>query len=76
MIEKENLNEYQKPKILESLESHNAKFTSKFVAKGNGIACPNCGKELYDSNPLIMLTSFPAKYAIHCKNCNYVGTRF
>lgn len=41
----------------------------------NGIACPNCGKELYDSNPNIKLTSNPPQKHIHCESCNYKGHR-
>ena len=41
----------------------------------NGIACPKCGTELYDSNPMITLTSIPPKKNIHCNKCDYVGYR-
>lgn len=41
----------------------------------NGIACPKCGEELYDSNPMITLASNPPQKNIHCSKCNYVGYR-
>ena len=41
----------------------------------NGIACPKCGEELYDSNPMITLTSMPPKKSVHCSKCDYVGYR-
>ena len=41
----------------------------------NGIACPRCGEELYDTNPSIELTSYPPKKDIHCNNCKYTGYR-
>jgi len=41
----------------------------------NGISCPKCGSELYDSNPMITLTSMPAQKNTHCSKCNYVGFR-
>lgn len=41
----------------------------------NGIACPNCGEELYDSNPMMTLTSMPLKKNVHCSKCDYVGYR-
>jgi len=41
----------------------------------NGIACPECGEELLDSNPMITLTSYPAKKNINCSKCDYVGYR-
>ena len=40
----------------------------------NAIACPECGKELYDSEPNIILTSYPPKKSIHC-DCGYRGYR-
>lgn len=41
----------------------------------NGIACPECGEELWDSNPSCTLTSNPPQKNIHCPNCNYRGFR-
>ena len=41
----------------------------------NGIACPVCGKELWDSNPSITLTSNPAQYNVHCPACGHRGYR-
>jgi len=41
----------------------------------NGIACPKCGKELWDSNPMLTLTSNPPKKDIHCPACDYRGYR-
>ena len=40
----------------------------------NGIACPRCGSELWDSNPMITLTSNPPKKNVHC-TCGYRGYR-
>lgn len=42
--------------------------------KHNGIECPECGKELYDTNPQTVLASLPPKKAIHCK-CGFKGYR-
>ena len=41
----------------------------------NGIACPACGKELWDTNPCLTLTSNPPQKNIHCPNCGYIGYR-
>ena len=41
----------------------------------NGIACPECGKELYDSDPTQELESYPPQKKIKCVHCNYEGTR-
>ena len=41
----------------------------------NGIACPKCGEELYDSCPNATLTSNPPQKNIHCEKCGYRGYR-
>ena len=41
----------------------------------NGIACPSCGAELFDTSPLVVLTSSPAQKHIHCNGCSYKGYR-
>jgi len=66
--------------LLKSLEQHNAEKMKTIVSwfgykEKNGIACPDCGEELYDSDPMLTLTSFPAKKNIHCDNCHYLGYR-
>jgi DNA-directed RNA polymerase subunit RPC12/RpoP len=43
--------------------------------KSNGIACPKCGNELMDTNPMMTLTSYPAQKNIHCPKCGYTGYR-
>jgi hypothetical protein len=39
----------------------------------NGVMCPNCAAELWDSNPMFLLTSNPAQKNVHCPNCKYKG---
>ena len=41
----------------------------------NNFACPNCGKELWDTNPTVLLTSYPPRKQISCIECGYAGTR-
>lgn len=41
----------------------------------NGIACPMCGGELYDSMPSITLASNPPQKNVHCSNCKFCGYR-
>jgi hypothetical protein len=41
----------------------------------NGIACPECGKELYDTKPNEILTSDPAQKETNC-DCGYNGYRY
>ena len=69
---------FKKP--LKSLEQHDSDRLKSFnwnssKPQKNGIACPECGEELYDSDPMVTLTSFPAKKNVHCENCNYSGYR-
>jgi DNA-directed RNA polymerase subunit RPC12/RpoP len=42
----------------------------------NGISCPNCGDELYDTDPTTELLSFPPQKRIHCAKCDYKGLRY
>lgn len=42
----------------------------------NGIACPKCGVELMDSQPMMMLASNPPQKNIHCSTCDYKGLRY
>ena len=41
----------------------------------NGIECPKCGCELFDSAPMITMTSSPPKKSIMCNACGYTGYR-
>ena len=41
----------------------------------NDIACPQCGRELFDSAPSITLMSDPPQKNIHCEICDYRGFR-
>lgn len=42
----------------------------------NGIACPRCGAELYDTNPDRTLTTYPPQRNTNCGSCPYTGTRY
>lgn len=66
-----------------TLAKHQANRAEMFLAQGdvnrprpNGIACPNCAKELMDSNPACVLTSNPPQKNTHCPACGYRGYRF
>jgi len=67
---------------MKTLEQHNAERYEAFreldaMSKphANGIACPKCGKELWDSNPMCVLTSNPPQKNVHCPSCGYRGYR-
>lgn len=50
-------------------------YTNADKPRSNGIACPSCGDELFDSNPSVVLTTWPAKFSVHCNTCDYSGFR-
>ena len=63
-------------KKLKNLDEHNdapAQIHSNIFSNSprlNGIACPNCGEELYDSRPMVVLTSLPAKKTFIVQSVN------
>ena len=66
---------------MRSLEEHNTERLELFAElldamkpQPNGIACPACGLELWDSDPGTTLTSNPPQKNIHC-SCGYSGYR-
>lgn len=61
------LNEFNKERINRELNSNEPVL--------NGIECPECSSELYDSSPMVTLSSYPAKKSIHCQRCSYRGYR-
>jgi DNA-directed RNA polymerase subunit RPC12/RpoP len=44
--------------------------------KPNGISCPECTAELWDTDPRITLTSNPPQKNIHCPECGFRGLRY
>jgi DNA-directed RNA polymerase subunit RPC12/RpoP len=63
---------------LKSISQHEAETWESFEAQRklnephpNGLACPKCGAELWDSNPMIVLASYPPQKNVHCPSCNY-----
>lgn len=64
------LTEYNKEK--ENIYKELYNFTKP---KKNGIACPNCGDELYDSEPYLITASIPPKTKVECKKCGYKDYR-
>lgn len=62
-------------KKLISLEEHNKRARAVNETGGNGIACPNCGSELFDHKDSIILTTLN-QYPTFCRACNYRGIRY
>ena len=44
-------------------------------SRPNGIACPECGSELLDTDTAQPLSSSPPRLAIHCEHCRFRGYR-
>lgn len=64
---------------MKTLSEYNNEFLGSHHApqeSGNNIACPTCGKELFDSSPNIVLTSNPPQYNVHCRECGFKGYRY
>ena len=67
---------------LKSLSDHNHEKQAQWQwqsivnSRPNGIACPECGEELLDTNPDTMLLSAPPQFRVHCSSCAYTGTRY
>ena len=67
-------------KKLKTLDQHNSTAVYSFdfnKPEPNGIACPKCSEELYDSLPIMTLMSIPPKKNVVCmkENCGYIGYR-
>ena len=65
---------------LVSLEEFNKRAresygVSRNQSRPNGIACPECGEELWDKNRLECLTSWPPRRDVYCITCGYHGNR-
>ena len=59
---------------LKSLKDHNDGKVFDAYGGGSfksGLACPKCGSELYYNNPNMVLTSYPPKRSVECKNCKH-----
>ena len=62
-------------KSLISLEDwNNRKVQAKPEICWNGIACPECGKELFDSTPSCVLCCNPPRVGVACA-CGFHGSR-
>jgi hypothetical protein len=66
---------------MKSLEEHNQErsiaYQDIFDSKPtpNGIECPECKGELYDTQPNMVLASYPPMKNVGCLRCKYSGYR-
>jgi len=66
---------------MKSLEEHNQERSDDYQGiynpnpKPNGIECPKCKEELHDTQPNMVLTSYPPKKNVGCLKCGYKGYR-
>lgn len=63
---------------LEDFNSRIDKYYSENISdeRPNGIACPICNMELFDSNPTKILLSLPPQVEVHCQACGCRGYRY
>ena len=63
---------------LKTLEEFNHEMLKEYYPaedkNKNGIACPKCGEELYDTDGVVLLL-YPPQKKIHCAKCDYEGRR-
>jgi hypothetical protein len=45
------------------------------VPRRNGIACPECKDELWDTEPDCTIETSPAQKKVNCRGCGYKGFR-
>lgn len=66
---------------METLDDYNRRrrqeqrYADSSQPKPNGIACPECGSEMLDTQPNVTLTSNPPQKNVHCPKCGYAGYR-
>ena len=60
-------------------DAKRAKYWKAVLPAPNGIECPVCQEELWDSYPRqegrLMLTNAPPSQNVHCPDCGYAGYR-
>jgi len=68
------------PQPMKTLDQHNTErrkqieeLRQSLQPHPNGIACPKCSAELWDTDPMMMLASCPPQKNVHCPSCGYRG---
>lgn len=68
---------------MKTLAEHNAERKAAYKAQQeamephpNGIACPKCLTELWDSSPYVVLDGISALKDVHCTACGFRGYAF
>lgn len=60
-----------KLKTIEEYNKEKQKFYDFMNNNRTGIACPQCGDEMLETNPGVILTSNPPQKNVHCPTCKY-----
>lgn len=62
---------------MRTLENHNKDVQAAYTyPKLNGVACPNCGEELYDRDGTVLCSNPPQRNIICLEEgCGYTGYR-
>ena len=59
---------------MKTIEEYEAEKALLREQHGTGIQCPACGDELVVSDPNMILTTYPARKAVHCPTCKHKNT--
>jgi hypothetical protein len=61
---------------MKTIEEHNREKYEHYALKevGTGVQCPHCGDEMFESEPDVVLLTFPPRKKVHCKSCKYKTT--
>jgi len=62
-------------KPLATFNAERAALIRRKPATHNGIECPVCQEQLFDTDLSVTLTTDPPQTRVHCNECNYTGTR-
>jgi len=67
-----------RPQQLIELDDYNkiaSEHYGEYKGRYNGIKCPECGHELIDPEPNMVLFSYPPRTRVECLECNFKSTR-
>mgnify|MGYP003334494186 CR=1 FL=1 len=61
---------------MKTVEEHNKQMREMYAPKdiGTGVQCPHCGGEMFETQPGVILTSYPHQKRVNCKSCGYSTT--
>jgi uncharacterized protein with PIN domain len=58
------------------IDAYHVMMNKRVESRLNGIACPECGKELYDTTPHNIILDGHPNTNVNCSSCEYLGYRY